>query len=85
MPNKTSQKGDIRLALELIDFIYPLYKTADARSKAILVRDTFQLDITVEEIISIPSFKSLHSKKIISDVKMVANGKPQIITKKTHR
>jgi hypothetical protein len=71
-------KGDIRLAIDMVEFYYPLYKKADLRTKAEFAKDIFAFDIPVEEIERIAPFKQFLFKKVISGVKTVANGKQQI-------
>lgn len=70
--------GDIRLALDLVEFFYPLYKKADRRTKAEFAKDIFHFDIPVERVERVAPFKQILHRKVIKGVKNVANGKAQI-------
>jgi len=77
--------GEIRLALDLVEFFYPLYKTADRYSKAILVKEIFAFDIQIDKIERIAPFKQILFKRVISGVKTQANGQQQITTMRVRR
>ena len=77
-------KGEVRLAIEMVEFFYPLYKKADLHSKAILVKEIFAFDVTVEEIERVAPFKQYLHKRVISGIKTLANGK-QIQIKRVRR
>ena len=82
--NKPTTK-DIRLALDLVEFFYPLYKDADKHSKAILAKDIFAFDIPVEQIERVAPFKQVLYKRVIAGIKTVANGKQQILIKRVRK
>jgi hypothetical protein len=69
---------DLRLALDLVEFFYPLYKGADKRSKAILAKEIFHFDVPVERIERVAPFKQILHRRVIKGVKNVANGKAQV-------
>lgn len=77
-------KGDIRLALDLVEFFYPLYKKADLHTKAEFAKDIFSFDIPVEQIERVAPFKQVLYTRVISGVKTSANGK-QIQIKRVRR
>lgn len=68
-------KGDIRLAIDMVEFFYPLYKKADLRTKAEFAKDIFSFDTPIEELVRVAPFKQFLSRSIISGVKTSANGK----------
>jgi len=76
---------DLRLALDLVEFFYPLYKHADRKSKAILAKEIFHFDVSVERIERVAPFKQILYRKVIKGVKNVANGKKQIKTMRVKR
>ena len=76
MNNPTTK--DIRLALDLVDILYPLYKKADKRTKANFTKDIFHFDVSVECIERVAPFKQILYRKVIKGVKNVANGSAQI-------
>lgn len=78
-------KGEIRLALDLVEFFYPLYKKADLHTKAEFAKDIFHFDVPVERIEGIAPFKQILHKQVIKGVKNVANGKQQIITMRVRK
>jgi hypothetical protein len=81
---KNPTKGEIRLALDLVEFFYPLYKKADLHTKAEFAKDIFKFDIPVALIEDIVPFKQVLYKKVISGIKTSANGK-QIQVKRVRR
>ena len=83
MNNPTTK--DIRLALDLVDILYPLYKKADIHTKAEFAKDIFHFDVSVERIESVAPFKQILHRKVIKGVKNVANGKAQIQTMRVKR
>jgi hypothetical protein len=83
LKNKPST-GDIRLALELVDLFYPLYKKADLHTKAEFAKDIFAFDVPVERIESVAPFKQIVHKRVIAGIKTSANGK-QILVKRVKR
>lgn len=75
-------KREIRLALELIDMMYPLYKNADPKTKAEFVLDTFKYDTTIDHILSVKPFKKILFKKVLVGTKPIGDGKYEILTKR---
>lgn len=73
---------EIRLAQELIDMMYPLYKHADPKTKAEFVLDTFKYDTTIDHILKVKPFKKILFKKVFVGVKPTTNGKYEILTKR---
>lgn len=79
---------DLRLALDLVEFFYPLYKNADKRSKAILVKDIFKIDTSIDDLEKVPDFKKILFKDVIDGINESANGKIKVkVTrvKRNHR
>lgn len=72
-------RGEIRLAIDMVEFFYPLYKKADLRTKAEFAKDIFAFDTPIEELVRVAPFKQFLSRSIISGVKTSANGQ-QITT-----
>ena len=72
-------KGEVRLAIDMVEFFYPLYKKADLRTKAEFAKDIFSFDTPIEELVRVAPFKQFLSRSIISGVKTSANGQ-QITT-----
>jgi len=73
---------ELRLALELIDVMYPLYKKADKRTKAEFVKDVFKYDVEIDHIMKIQPFKKILFRKKIVEVKKIKEGKYKTIIKR---
>lgn len=75
---------EIRLALDLLNHFYPLYKNADIETKADFVKDIFKFNIKKERITKVKPFKDILFKRVIHSVKE-QNGKYIIKTIKVRR
>ena len=81
---KYPTKGDLRLAVDMVEFFYPMYKRADLRTKAEFAKDIFAFDVPVEEIVRVAPIKQYLHTRVISGIKTSANGK-QIQIKRVGR
>lgn len=81
---KVPNRRELRLALEIIDQHYPLYKKADAETKADFVRDVFKFDVPTEKVTNLKSFKKILFKTVIVSV-TEHNGKYIVKHKKVRR
>jgi hypothetical protein len=77
---KNPTSSDLRLALDLIDDMYPLYKSLDRMSKVDFLKDIFKMDVSQQRIHRLNPHKKLLFKGVIS-----LNDKKQIIIKRVRR
>lgn len=76
---------EIRLALDLLRFFYPLYTKANIETKAEFIKDIFNYDCNIQRIINVKPFKKILFKKVISKVNKKSNGKYKVKTIKVRR
>jgi hypothetical protein len=68
-PNKNPNNKELRLALDLIDDIYPLYKHIEIESKTDFLRDIFKMEVSKERLQRLNSHKDILFKYIITGAK----------------
>jgi len=59
-------KGELRLGLDIINQMYPLYKKCDTKSKKEFLEDIFKFDLSIEKIDNLKSFKKIVKKQLLS-------------------
>lgn len=67
---------EIRLALDMIDQRYPLYKKADLQTKLDFIYDIFNFDIVKNDLLKLKSFKKITKKARI----IIKNNKPKLVS-----
>lgn len=72
--NKPTSK-EIRLALDIVTQCHPSCKKTNDKTKAELVIDMFNFDVSPERIMRVTSFKNILFKKIIIGIKPIPNSK----------
>jgi uncharacterized radical SAM superfamily Fe-S cluster-containing enzyme len=77
---KNPTSSDLRLALDLIDDMYPLYKSLRNEDRLGFLKDIFKMDVSYKRIHRLNSHKKLLFKGVIS-----FNDKNQIIIKRVKR
>lgn len=55
----------LRFYLDLIDVWYPVYRSADNKTKAQFISEIFKCECTEEDLIKLKSFKDITKKKVI--------------------
>lgn len=78
----TPSKREIRLAKEIIELAYPLYRRADPLTKAEFVKDVFKYNVSLDTIIETKPFKKILFTKKLVEVKLDKNGKYKAVTKR---
>ena len=59
-------RGEIRLANEIVDQMYPLWKRSANEAKKGFLEDIFKFDISTEKLDNLKSFKKIIKKELIS-------------------
>lgn len=77
---------EIRLATEVVKQMYPIYKRSNKETIANFVKDIFSMEVPIERITKVKSFKEILFKKIIVGVESIPNtNKNKTIVKKVRK
>jgi hypothetical protein len=76
-------KSEIRLALDMINQTYPLWRKCQNEAKKGFLEDIFKFDISVEKLDNLKPFKKIVKKELIST--HIVKNKPQVKIIKTIR
>jgi hypothetical protein len=63
---KNPSNKELRLALDLIDFIYPLFKGCTTESKEDALRSIFKITVTPDKLKHLNLFKKIVFKRVIT-------------------
>jgi len=84
MPTKNPSNKDLRLALDLLNNMYPLYKKTDVETKADFLRDVFKFYVSANRIKRLKPHKTILFKKVILGIKLHM-GNNQVIIKRVRK
>jgi hypothetical protein len=68
-PNKNPSNKQLRLTLDLINDMYPLYKNIEIESKVDFLRDIFKIEVSKEKLMRLHSHKDIIFKYVITSAK----------------
>ncbi len=71
--NKNPSNKQLRLALDLIDDMYPLYKKIPIGSKVDFLKDVFKIEVSKERLQRLNSHKDILFKYLITSIKLGPN------------
>jgi len=81
LPNKNPSNKDLRLALDLLDNMYPIYKNTDLKSKEDFLKDVFKFYIPKGKLKRLNSHKKILFKKVITSIRLHVSNNQVIITR----
>ena len=61
-------RGEIRLANEIVDQMYPLWRGCPSKAKKGFLEDIFKFNVSVEKLDNLKPFKKIVKKELISTV-----------------